>query len=278
MRLCDVNPFMRYAELQPSVISSATLGCSYDHRIFYILEGNADFVLFDRTVAIAAGTLICFRSGTPYYFDGKVKVIVLNFDMTRAHAEQKKPLSVVKSIERFDKTKVLEAEFPEELGNIVILENAFETENQMRDCLLHYGYPTSTSDAVTSATVKKLLCYIAQKATIKEEELPELVQRITLYIQQHYEKELGNSQISNEFGYHSYYLNRVFKKSTGITIHQAVIQERIRVAKKLLRATTLSIHSVAIETGFSDSAQFCAAFKKYTGYTPTEYRKKKTAV
>ena len=43
MKLCDINPFLRYAELQPSVMSSAPLSCSYDYRIFYILEGNATF-------------------------------------------------------------------------------------------------------------------------------------------------------------------------------------------------------------------------------------------
>ena len=83
MKLCDLNPFMRYAALQPSVMSKAPLSCAYDYRIFYILEGEARLILEQNYLDLAPGTLLYFRPGTPYYFDGKVKVIVLNFDLTR---------------------------------------------------------------------------------------------------------------------------------------------------------------------------------------------------
>ena len=75
MRLSDVNPFLRYAELQPSALSSVPFCRAYDYRLFYVPEGEADLVLTDRTVPISAGTLMYFRPGTPYYFNGKLKVI-----------------------------------------------------------------------------------------------------------------------------------------------------------------------------------------------------------
>ncbi len=198
MQLCDINPFMRYAELQPSVLANIPFCISYDYRIFYVVEGEARFIY-----------------------------------------------------------------------------NAFEVEELLQKCLAHYRFPTSVSDPITSAIIKELLCYLVEASTSSAPQTHELVQRITVYIQQHYDQEISNLQISNEFGYHSYYLNRIFKKDTGITIHQAVIQEKIRVAKTLLKSTSLSIHSIATESGFSDRSQFCSAFKKHTGYTPMEYRKKK---
>ncbi len=142
----------------------------------------------------------------------------------------------------------------------------------MQECLLQYCYPTAFSDAVTSAIIKDILCYIAQNVTSHKFELPKIVQKIMLYIGQNYDKEISNSQIADEFGYHSYYLNRIFKESTGTTIHQAVILEKMRVAKRLLKETDLSIASVAIEVGFPDRAQFCTIFKKHTRYTPKEYK------
>ena len=142
----------------------------------------------------------------------------------------------------------------------------------MKACLLHYCYPTPVSDAVTSAIIKDILCFAAQNTRPDECELPEIVRKIMLYIQQNYDKEISNSQISNEFGYHSYYLNRIFKDSTGTTIHQAVIHEKIRVAKRLLKETDLSVGSVATEVGFLDRAQFCTTFKKHTRHTPKEYK------
>lgn len=273
MRLSDINPFLRFAELQPSVLSSAPLSCSYDYRIFYILEGTANFVLSDRTVPISADMLIYFRPGTPYYFDGKVKIIVLNFDMTREQSNQKTPRPPSKSVDTFDEKAVFENAPPRELANTVIIEKVAEIGSKMEDCLLHYTYPTAFSDACTSAILKEILCYVAQRSTFKGNELPEIVQKITLYIQQNYDKDISNSQISEEFSYHSFYLNRIFKKSMGVTIHQAVINERMRIAKKLLRETKLTVNDIANEVGYSEHSRFCTAFKKHVGNTPLEYRK-----
>lgn len=272
MKLCDINPFMRFAELQPSVMSSAPLSCSYDYRIFYIIEGNASFVLSSETIPLSAGMLIYFRPETPYYFDGDVKIMVLNFDMTRNQSNQKKPIPPSKNIYTFKKDLVFENDPPAELEKIVVIEKAFEMERKIQECLLHYCHPTPFSDAITSAIIKDILCFVAQSAVPDESEVPEIVQKIMLYIQQHYDKEISNSQISNEFGYHSYYLNRIFKKSTGTTIHQTVIHEKIRIAKRLLKETDLSVGLVANEVGFSNLKQFCTTFRKHTGYTPTAYK------
>ena len=266
-----MNPFMRSAALQPTVRSSAPLGCSYDYRIFYILEGTAFFVLSDRTIPVSRGMLLYFRPGTPYYFDGKVKVIVLNFDMTRNQADQRIPRTPSRTVADFDFQQIFENDPPEELKSLVIIPNAFAVERKIQECLFHYCYPTQISDALTSAIVKDILCYIAQNAVGGAS--PEIVQRIKLYIQENYHTKISNSHLSKSLGYHSYYLNRVFKQSTGITIHQAVLLEKIRIAEHLLKETDLSVQAVAAEVGFSDRSQFITAFKKCNGYTPLEYRK-----
>ena len=272
MKLCEINPFLRYAELQPSVLSSAPLSCSYDYRIFYIVEGKADFVLLDRTLPICAGMLIYFRPGTPYYFDGKVKVIVLNFDMTTAQSHIKAPIPPSKSMECFDGDLIFENEPPKELEELITVENAFAIEAKMQECLLHYGYPTPISEALTSALLKQILCFIAENTAKRP--LPNVVvQKTLLYIQQNYDKDITNEQISAVLGYHSFYLNRMFKKATGVTIHQTVISERIRIAKTLLQETDLSVKGIAAEVGYADHTRFCTAFKACVGMTPLQYRK-----
>ncbi len=275
MKLCDINPFMRYAGLQPSVLSTVPTYLSYDYRIFYIMDGRGTFVCSGERYPISAGTLVYFRPEMPYYFDGKVKVIVLNFDMTRANADKKTPLPPSRNIETFDKGLVVEDDPPVELQKAVILENALEIEDKMQECLLHYSYPKPYSDTFTSAILKQILCYIAQRANSKAQETYETVQKIMLYISQNYDREISNTEISRELGYHSFYLNRIFKKNTGITIHRAVMSEKMKVAKRLLLETDISVKAVAEETGFPDRSRFCTAFKKHTGYTPLEYRQRK---
>ena len=62
---------------------------------------------------------------------------------------------------------------------------------------------------------------------------------------------------------------------TGMTLHQAILAERIRIAKRLLHSTGLSVGAIAEECGFTDRSQFCTAFRKQKGMTPTEYKKRK---
>ena len=67
-------------------------------------------------------------------------------------------------------------------------------------------------------------------------------------------------------------MNKIFKDNMGTTIHQALLDERVSIAKNLLRTTSISVESIAHEVGFSERAQFCTVFKKHTGRTPGEYR------
>lgn len=275
MELCDINPFMRAAELQPSVTSSAPLGCAYDYRIFYILDRKATLVMADRSIALEPGVLVYLRPGTPYYFEGKVKIIVLNFDMTRKQAHRKEPRSPSKDLASFDAAEIFENDPPAELAELIVIPQAFEMEPKLQECVQHRRYPDPFSDAVTSALIKDILCCIVQRAAGRQEKQPEIVQQIQMFIQKNSDRPISNDMISAEFGYHSFYLNRLFKKSTGLTLHQAVLMEKMNIAGQLLRETELSVEVVAAEAGYSDRSQFCTAFKKHTGYTPTEYRQKK---
>lgn len=273
MELHDVNPFVRYARLQPSIMSSAPLGCARDHRIFYVLQGNAELVLQDRTVAITSGMLLYICPATPYYFNGSIKTIVLNFDLTQKHAYLKQALPICKDLASFSPNDVLEQDAPEELKKTMVIRHARELEQELRECLQHFSFPTAYSEAVCSANVKKILCYLLQKENEASPYLPRLVQDILLYIQQHYDSGITNDQIANVFGYHSFYLNRLFKKATNHTIHQTILAQQIDVAKQLLESTALPVKAISCEVGFSDSALFCNTFKKHTGATPSEYRK-----
>ena len=275
MQLSNINPFMRYAELQATVKSSAPLSSSYDYRLFYVLgvEGDGKLVLKDNTVKLSEGTIIYLRPGTPYYFDGKVKVIVINFDMSRDNESLISPIPPSKNLSDFDINKVVENSPPKELSDVIIVENAFETLENLQKCLTNYNYPTVYSDALSSSCIKQILCYIVKRKVETGGEIPELIKAVMLYISQNYDKELTNNDIANHFKYHSFYLNRLFKKHTGKTLHQTVIEEKIKVAKRMLKEGNLTVNEVSSELGFLDRSQFCTVFKKQTGFTPLEYKK-----
>lgn len=273
MKLTEMNPFLRYAGLQYPSLSSVPFCRAYDYRLFYVLEGRADLILQDRSVPVGTGSLIYLRPSVPYYFEGKIKVIVLNFDLTRNQSDKTEPINPLDTLNNFDERLIFENDPPPELSELAVIDNSFEMGSKIQECRLHFCYPTPYSDVLTSSIVKYILCYIVGQTHKHQNTLPELIQRVMLYIQQNCDRELSNAQISDKFGYHPYYLNRIFRQNTGITLHQALIAERIGIAKKLLGSTSLSIDAVSAEIGFSDRAQFSTAFKKHVGVTPSEYRK-----
>lgn len=69
------------------------------------------------------------------------------------------------------------------------------------------------------------------------------------------------------------YFSALFKQETGQTLTDHVNQKRVQYAMQLLSSTMLQVQTVAQYSGFSDMNYFSKVFKKYTGKTPSEYRK-----
>ena len=70
------------------------------------------------------------------------------------------------------------------------------------------------------------------------------------------------------------YLHSLFKKHLGETPHRLIISKRIREARRLLASTNLDLKNIAFECGFGSAEHFCRLFKRESGMTPTEYRRK----
>lgn len=81
-------------------------------------------------------------------------------------------------------------------------------------------------------------------------------------------------ELSKKFGYSFSQLDRIIKKHTGNVFSALVTHERILHAKNLLKNTSISVSEIAKAVGLDSKEYFSNMFKKQTGMTPTEYRKK----
>ncbi len=70
----------------------------------------------------------------------------------------------------------------------------------------------------------------------------------------------------------------LFREHFGISLHAYLTKQRINHAKRLLKSSTFSLTDIAYDCGFKSSSQFTNIFKKHTGLTPKEYRKKRTNI
>lgn len=70
------------------------------------------------------------------------------------------------------------------------------------------------------------------------------------------------------------YVSHVFKANTGYTLKGYCNKLKINDAKNLLKTTSLSVTEIALAVGFDNISYFISTFKKQTGATPLEYRKR----
>jgi len=69
-----------------------------------------------------------------------------------------------------------------------------------------------------------------------------------------------------------FHFSRLFKKYTGMSPHQYLLDNRLRCARELLEMGH-SIIDIAIAAGFYDSSHFIRHFIRYYGVSPLEYQK-----
>lgn len=92
------------------------------------------------------------------------------------------------------------------------------------------------------------------------------------YINEHFAEELPLEKLAAKAALSPYHFIRAFRKETGFTPHEYLINIRISTAKYLLKNSALSVKDICYRTGFSCESVFCSAFKKRLGLTPLEYR------
>ena len=69
------------------------------------------------------------------------------------------------------------------------------------------------------------------------------------------------------------YLSRLFRKKTGQSLKDYIIEMKIERAKYLMENTPLSIGVIAAKVGFANFSYFSQVFKRITKESPMEYRR-----
>lgn len=99
------------------------------------------------------------------------------------------------------------------------------------------------------------------------------VKKSIRYIEIQYRKEITVKDLSAHVNLSTNYLSTLFKKETGYSPIEYLIQYRIGKAKALLMESDKRTYEIADMVGISDYSYFSRVFKKTTGKSPSEFRK-----
>lgn len=98
------------------------------------------------------------------------------------------------------------------------------------------------------------------------------LQRIDEYIEAHLDSALEIDELAAIVRMSSSHFTRSFHKSTGVTPHRYVVQNRVMRARELLGSTALPLTEIALVTGFSDQSHFSRRFHELVGVPPGAFR------
>lgn len=99
-----------------------------------------------------------------------------------------------------------------------------------------------------------------------------MAEKITAYISEHFAEQLSVSRLASLAGLSDYHFIRIFKKQTGFTPHEYLLNTRMNMARYLLKNSDQPVKDICFSTGFSCESVFCNAFKRMEGLTPAQYR------
>ena len=100
------------------------------------------------------------------------------------------------------------------------------------------------------------------------------VARCVDYIYEHLHQRITLPDLAAEAGLTESYLSSLFKKETGRSVSDYVMDKRIEAAENMLKFSDYSCADIGAILAFSSQSHFIRAFKARTGQTPREYREK----
>lgn len=135
------------------------------------------------------------------------------------------------------------------------------------------GYKTSAKQLCYE--ILNLVFEISMKNMYKQNGLYNIRKAVN-YIEENYTMEdISIEKLAELCSLHPTYFAHVFKEAYGTSPKSYIIGLKIKRAKEYLAHSDYSVNEISELVGYSDPAYFSSAFKKETGETPTEYKRRK---
>lgn len=130
-------------------------------------------------------------------------------------------------------------------------------------------------DLLVNAYITEILVLISRQIegsrdNEEQGEVPELVTEVKNYIFEHLTEQIALVDLSKQFYFNGKYISAIFKKYTGMTLRAYILDQRITLAKRLLREGS-NVSEACYHSGFLDYTNFIRSFTRTVGMSPGKY-------
>lgn len=232
------------------------------YHMFYIADGQCQFVVDDVTYDISAGTCLLIPRQTDHAYCN-------NSDSIAEHMEIKFSLPQTAMDNQLLKAGTMISDSP--LVSMLV--------NQI---IKEYAEIGSLADDSAAAYLTALLNILTESNRYQKQHhfryidasgFSALSQKIIAYLEKHFAEDVSLDELAEKLDYNKSYLCIAFKKDTHMTILDCLNTIRIRRAAELIVYSDYCLLHVAEMCGFASVSHFNRVFQKYVGITPGQCRR-----
>ncbi len=117
-----------------------------------------------------------------------------------------------------------------------------------------------------------LVCIETARTMTEDDVEKSVVRRICEYIDAHLSEDVGRKELADLVYLSPDHMARVFKKETGMTLTDYIVEKKMKKSAELLEKTEFSVSFIASYIGYSNLSHFSGAFKNFSGLSPSKYR------
>lgn len=231
-----------------------------DYQFIYIQDGKGIFSFCGQEKILGKGTLILYKPGEPqhYYYDTTCNTRAYWIHFSGSEIE-----TLLRQNNLWDhQVYFIDAKIAfSEIITKIIRELQFHAYNYSLNCHAYF---------------LELICLLS-RALNQQNSLISLDQEMLVpalnVLHNHYQIDHEMKELAGLCGMSVSHFIRTFKKYTGFPPHQYMTMVRIAHAKNLLLQDCYAIAEAAQMVGYENPLYFGRIFKKYTGVTPSDFKK-----
>ncbi|WP_336775653.1 helix-turn-helix transcriptional regulator [Paenibacillus sp. MMO-58] len=251
-----------------------------DYQLFCLLSGEAEISIGQEQYTLAAGDSALYGPHCPHRIIARTGAVFIGVHFAYRQSSPE-PVHPAFSIEACSEEKLqasIRPSYKLELPNKELLElPPFFTKPDLKPILMRivkeYMNEQPGYRIVLRSLMIELITTIVRNQLTTRPRSPEQdkIDPALQAINEQPEKNWTVNELAALCGYHVIYFSSLFRKCTGDSPKQYLINERIRKAKYyLLSGEKMDV--IAKRLGYTSVHYFSRNFKEETGLTPTEFK------
>ncbi|MBQ4527182.1 MAG: helix-turn-helix transcriptional regulator [Clostridia bacterium] len=222
-----------------------------EHLLVLVKSGSFYLESASGKCTVNAGEAAIFYPNEKFYRRVKEPITMYLFRFHTKKQFRHEPKIVFKNKERIQSTLNL----LETLDNKLYHDDFSLRESLFNDIITQYILESEAEDVYTT-------------------DPDPLIAKAKLIFEQYLHEKTPLTDTAEKLGISYVHFIRRFKQSTGVTPGEYLTKIRLERAKIFLAQNDMMIKEIAPRCGFENEYYFSNVFKKYTGMTPTAFRKK----